>query len=195
MNNDPLVCPVCESEVPEGSIGGACERSGTDFESYPPVRRSTLNPVEAVNAPEAVAPAPLPEVVVCVHCHSPASGEICGNLPCQRNPRGSEIRLPWGSTFLQPKRPVHIGRRNSPFSSQLDQHTSVSKDHLLLQWCEPHPDTGVLGIELFDVGSTNGTWLNGKRITPRDWSFAASGSRITLGRNEELGISLEVGNA
>jgi pSer/pThr/pTyr-binding forkhead associated (FHA) protein len=38
------------------------------------------------------------------------------------------------------------------------------------------------GYEIIDLGSTNGTWVNGERLTPNQVYPLASGSQLRLGR-------------
>jgi hypothetical protein len=54
------------------------------------------------------------------------------------------------------------------------QHKSVSKLHAIV---EQNGD----GIFVSDQGSRNGTWLNGKKLEPKQKAKVASGDRIQLG--------------
>jgi FHA domain-containing protein len=75
--------------------------------------------------------------------------------------------------------PEHfVGRMSAPKCSQTLSHPQVSGLHAVLRW------TGQ-GWELKDLNSTNGTYLDGRRIHPTGALKVGKGSRIGFGSRAE----------
>jgi pSer/pThr/pTyr-binding forkhead associated (FHA) protein len=100
---------------------------------------------------------------------------------------------------------VHIGvtRREARFSApvvtigrgapdqatpdiDLEQDDSVSRQHAEIRW------TGNR-LSLVDKNSTNGTWLNGEKLTPGQPRWLKDGDRIAVGRLSVLTVHLAGG--
>jgi len=82
---------------------------------------------------------------------------------------------------------VTIGRSvpGQPGSPDIDlqQDQSVSRQHAEMRWTASR-------LCLVDQGSTNGTWLNGERLTPGEPRWLRSGDRIAVGRLSVLTVYL-----
>jgi hypothetical protein len=54
-------------------------------------------------------------------------------------------------------------------------HLGLSRRHARIQWADD-------GYQVLDLGSVNGTWLNGEKLIPHKAYPLASGSHLRLGR-------------
>lgn len=76
--------------------------------------------------------------------------------------------------------PVTLGRDHS-LSQIVVDHPEVSRRHLELRWRDE-------GLQASDLNSTNGTYINGRQVSPMTPAHVQNGDRIRLG-NLELSIS------
>jgi hypothetical protein len=74
--------------------------------------------------------------------------------------------------------PEHLIGRSPSCALQIDERY-VSAQHAMLRW------TG-RDWELKDLGSRNGTFLNGERLKPADEVCVRTGSRIAFGKTEQV---------
>jgi len=65
----------------------------------------------------------------------------------------------------------------------LSQDESVSRQHAELRWIGD-------GYSIVDLGSTNGTWVNGKRIEPDQPLRLKDGDRVAVGRLSVLTVRM-----
>ncbi|GAB4113953.1 MAG: protein kinase [Roseiflexaceae bacterium] len=159
-----------------------------------PTAAPTNPPTPAANVPTVVAPATLPTPnaggVTCPRCGrvNKAGARFCAGCGTPLNPTASVGRLrcssPRGKWELKIDRlPMRIGRRdprqNHYPEIDLAEHDRgiASRNHALIQ-----RDTG--GYSLVDLGSTNGTLLNGALVPPRTPQRLRSGDRIKIGEVE-----------
>ncbi len=81
---------------------------------------------------------------------------------------------------------ITIGRaipgQESP-TVDLSQDDSVSRHHAEIRWTPQ-------GYVVVDVGSTNGTWVNGERVEPQQPVPLRDGDRIAVGRLSLLAVSI-----
>lgn len=70
------------------------------------------------------------------------------------------LTTPLGSDWMVESSRVEIGRETGPLASQLQAYLTVSRRHAAL--CI----TSSGQLQVIDLGSTNGTFHNGRRITP-----------------------------
>jgi len=87
-------------------------------------------------------------------------------------------------SFTDSKREIVIGRRTGKTSKVSDAlfdlapfggyGQGVSRRHVVIQQTDH-------GYEVLDLGSVNGTWLNGERLVPHKAYPLASGARLKLG--------------
>lgn len=86
---------------------------------------------------------------------------------------------------------VHIGKPNDRYPTEIDlsqfpNSDVVSRSHANL-WSEN-------GLEyyLLDVGSSNGTFINGQMLTPKEKYVLKSGDRIDFGRDQQVSLIFEL---
>jgi pSer/pThr/pTyr-binding forkhead associated (FHA) protein len=93
---------------------------------------------------------------------------------------------PWGIAPLSAARPVDLGRDEtfSDLARQLEAYDNISRRHARV---ELRPD----GVYVTDFGSTNGTFLEGRRLTPNTPQLAGPGATVRLASNVEMRISGE----
>ena len=86
---------------------------------------------------------------------------------------------------------ILIGRslstQEGPPVIDLSEDSSVSRRHAEIRW------TGE-GYTVTDLGSTNGTWINGERISPGQIRRLRDQDRIAVGRLSVLTINLSGGH-
>jgi pSer/pThr/pTyr-binding forkhead associated (FHA) protein len=90
----------------------------------------------------------------CPSCGEPLAQ---GQPDCQRcrTPRGDRLELPDGTELALAKETVTLGRGSG--NDHVLTDTSISRRHARLQRL-PH------GWLLIDLGSSNGTWVNGDKV-------------------------------
>lgn len=149
-----------------------------------------LNPTMLDNAPDDIPVAPDPFA----HASPPArvdtrTGRV---LPAWKvtfyvtSPLVSTIALDvWRVTVLGRADPMSAFRPDLDFGPYGAMRCGVSRRHALLR-----PGEGTLSI--IDQNSTNGTWVNGQRLTPGQGFALADGDVVELGG---LQMSLRVDEA
>ena len=94
------------------------------------------------------------------------------------------LRFPWGPVPVVGQ--LRIGRDSgfSPISGQLDSRTTVSRQHAVIgatqgQWT------------VRDLGSTNGTYLNGERLAEGETRPISNGDQVGFSRSLQVGVEIE----
>lgn len=96
------------------------------------------------------------------------------------------LRFPWGRVRVGEV--LGIGRDSgfSPISGQLDSFTTVSRRHAVVG--APHGQWVVR-----DLGSTNGTYLNGERLAENETRAISNGDQVGFSRSLQVGVEIEAG--
>jgi hypothetical protein len=86
---------------------------------------------------------------------------------------------------------VHIGKPNDRYPTEIDlsqfpNSDVVSRSHANI-WSENGIDYYVL-----DVGSSNGTFLNGQFLSPKEKYTIKSGDRLDFGRDQQVSLIFEM---
>lgn len=182
-------CPTCDLENPLPQI--VCERCGVSLVSVIP----TLQKPSRTDT-DTEQPALQNASHTCPECGqgNPAHADRC--VYCDASMRearasdanGSEYRLhwPWGARPI--KGQLHVGREHPTppdLIKQLVNHgfDNISRRHALF---EATPD----GLYLTDLGSANGTYIDGVRIQANRRVRLTDGADIRLASN--LSAKLEV---
>ena len=94
------------------------------------------------------------------------------------------LRFPWGRVPVAGQ--LGVGRESefSPISGQLDSFTTVSRRHAVVgsaqgQWT------------VRDLGSTNGTYLNGERLAEGETRAISNGDQVGFSRSLQVGVEIE----
>jgi pSer/pThr/pTyr-binding forkhead associated (FHA) protein len=97
--------------------------------------------------------------------------------PCRhcgrRTTASVELVFPWGVERLPPGQVLAVGREDSPLARNLAQYPNVSRRHAELAAAGG-------SVTVTDLGSANGTFVNDRRIEPRDGVPARAGDRVRL---------------
>jgi FHA domain len=179
-------CPDC-STPHEADSGNFCEICGYNFltgakggdplSNFPPPIKSAAN--LAATAPTQPPPHPLPDATI-----SPATAVNCWQVTISIDPTLATPDSPTAPTQSPITIPLDnptnlIGRTSQARAIHpeipLDLDDAVSSRHAILTL---HPD-GTLVLR--DIGSSNGTMVNGKEIAIMADISIASGDEITLG--------------
>ena len=96
------------------------------------------------------------------------------------------LRFPWGRVPVDGV--LGVGRESgfSPISGQLDSFTTVSRRHAVVGVPESH-------WVVKDLGSTNGTYLNGERLAAGETRAISNGDQIGFSRSLQVGVEIEAG--
>lgn len=169
------VCPTCGGENALSVI--RCTQCGVSVAHISLTEPAPLalaagteqTPVSCPNC-EALIP---PESVVCPYC-----GESLG----------MEVRLivewPWGEETIDWELIVGRDPECSPLAARLQQYGNLSRRHARL-W--PAAD----GIWIEDLGSTNGVFVNGKRLTPHQPLLLTESGLLRLAKDFVVRVRVE----
>ena len=102
-------------------------------------------------------------------------------MPSPRQSHGGPALQAHGSTFPISRRVTTVGRRSHASQrppdidlTAVDPKKMVSRQHARLLW-----QAGVVRVE--DLGSLNGTFVDGRRLPPHQPELLADGADVTLG--------------
>ena len=173
------ICPTCGRENALGDI--RCAQCGVSLAH--------------VSLTEAAPPASEPAVatgvenatVSCPHCDAaipPDSARCpyCGEF-LQVGPR-IVLEWPWGEEALD--RELIVGRDPdaSPLAARLQNYGNLSRRHARLR-------PAVEGVWIEDLGSTNGVFVNGNRLTPYQPFLLAKNGQLRLAKDCVVGVRIE----
>lgn len=161
------ICPVCGAEHPAAATQCACGAllAGVDLSL-----KAAANPAPAVGEETiAYTEAAVPAGVRCPHkdcgAVSPPGARRC--LYCGRSlaagPGSAFLDWPWGER-LEISGPLVFGREGS-LPETLRQRLAKEFDNVSRRHAELDFSDGQLWIT--DLGSANGTFINGERLAPR----------------------------
>ena len=123
---------------------------------------------------------------LCERCAAPIEVQPAGTLPELPSQPAFQLILPWGTAMTLDVPELVIGRQSGPRWLQdalvANGFTTISRRHARIF----RQVDGSLQIE--DLRSTNGTFLDGQRLTHGQPAQLASGSEIRLGSSLLLRI-------
>ena len=162
-----LICQGCRQTYPEGT-------------AYCPTCFSIPSPHTTGEQPPA-----------------PAPGAGCGDPDCRTGgippaagcracgltaaPAPATLRFPWGPETVEPGGSLLIGRENSPLANRLADYSNVGRRHARV-----HSDGAALTVE--DLDSTNGTYVNDRKVPPRTPTPVQAGDRVRFAATLEATV-------
>lgn len=154
------LCPKCRTA--NDNAATVCRACGTALPVHASTARLTLpkRMTPTVDTSNFINTWLIPEGGVGIHI---AGGLMPYYLPVQK-----ELLL--GREASDPRQPTSLD-----LSEQDGFEMGVSRRHAVVR-------QGKTQFEVVDLGSSNGTWLNGKQLLPHQPYPFASGSQIRLGR-------------
>jgi hypothetical protein len=180
-----LLCPHCGQHLTRGPSRAARPAAAAAVaEAEPSASSPSVAPVEAEAGPTRRCQAPgcgnelPPGAGVCQYCGAPAPLEAAAVSGAVT------IVCPWGPVQLAPGAPVDLGRDSgfSRLAGELDRFDNISRRHARI---ELQAD----GVYVTDFGSTNGTYIDGRRITPNRPERADASSTVRLASNVTLRLA------
>jgi hypothetical protein len=190
-----LICPSCrrEANADDGPMCLDCVRGFVP--RPPPIATAGSDPI--VDPPEGRAgpgaerltgkPDSASEPVVCADPDCPHSGLVTEArcLACGRSSRRlrQSIRFPWGAVDIPAKGKLRIGREDSPLAAELSGFSNVGRRHAVVESIGNN-------VVVTDLKSSNGTFVNGERITPLEPRIVGDGDRVRFAASVETVIEL-----
>lgn len=162
-----VVCPNCEEVNLDTRV------SCSNCQVYLPVLAPEPEP-----EPEISDAMPTP---ICDRCQSPIPDAIdrCPYCPLQ-----ATLRFPWGDISITEGQQILVGRHvDSPVAGDLSNEdwNNISRRHARFTLtCSE--------LQVQDLGSTNGTYLNGVAVPSQNPIAVASTDIVQLGNNPKLPI-------
>lgn len=124
-------------------------------------------PAAAGQCPSCGAIQPLPAGDKCAYCRLPLAPSPDPRL------QGLVLAFPFGDVSPTEGQTVALGRAVGPFATCLDPYDTVSRHHANLSL-----EQGRLAIT--DVGSTNGTFVQGRRLQAQQACVLQAGDVVGL---------------
>ncbi len=93
------------------------------------------------------------------------------------------LRFPWGRVPVAGRLGVGRDAGFSPISAQLDSLATVSRRHAIVE-----AEQGRWTVR--DVGSTNGTYLNGDRLAEGETRAIGNGDRLGFSRSLQIDVEI-----
>jgi len=184
-----MMCPGCKEDLAPGEqyCRNACFLT--------PVPKRSAEP--AHEEPTAVDVGPACGDPDCPHGgRAPAAGcRACGlsgtsgrAAPVREpgaSPAATTLRFAWGPVTVDAAEPLIVGRESSPLASRiLDGYSNVSRRH-----AEIRSDGTTLTV--VDLGSMNGTFVNDRRLEPRQATPLRAGDRVRFAARLEATVTGE----
>ncbi len=169
------ICPTCGEE--NGLAVIRCQGCGTPI--------AQISPTEAL--PPEPESSPEPALATCAHCEAVIPGgqgtcPYCGES-LSTNPR-IVLEWPWGAETLDQELIVGRDPEASPLALRLQDYGNLSRRHARLR-----PAAEGLWIE--DLGSTNGVFVDGKRLTPHQPFLLAENGQLRLAKDFVVRVRVE----
>lgn len=192
----PQGCPSCHQATDDGDVVcGSCGNWLDNGLGDSPVRVSEPEPLGRLQEPRLPPPITRP-------CTTPGCGgeltpqqEVCpwcGQAPPEAAAEGvrAVLTLPDGSTHtVVPGQTALLGRDPaSPVADALAAWDGAGRRHALVT-LPADASIGVPELRITDLQSTNGTYVNGERLTPYA-PRGVHGGELRLGRACTIGIHL-----
>lgn len=156
-------CPACRQTEPEGEL--FCSNCGTRLWRSPGENAPTLAFINTGRLREG-APIPMPA--------GPATDELrTGQVALVL--AGTVIVLEGKTEYVLGREGVDNDNPDVNFSAHGGRERGVSRKHALLRVDRRQ-------LLLMDLGSSNGTWLNGTQLTANEPIRLESGDEIRLGK-------------
>jgi hypothetical protein len=112
----------------------------------------------------------------CVYCDCALTFAVGGPAPCH-----VELAWPWGKDQLT--KPLRIGREPPCPESLIKAINAHGYDNISRSHAELVPDSVTGGVSLIDLGSSNGTFVDGVRISPNTPIVLKSGAVVRFAAN------------
>lgn len=168
-------CPTCGKE--NGLAAIRCQQCGVSI--------AQISPTEAGSTESDVSTASVS--VACVHCEATipegqAACPYCGEA-LTAAPR-ILLEWPWGAETLD--RELIVGRdpEASPLALRLQDYGNLSRHHARLR---PTAE----GVWIEDLGSTNGVFVDGQRLTPHQPQLLAENGEVRLAKDFVVRVKVD----
>ncbi len=188
------ICPSCGNENEVNFP--LCQNCRNNLAGVARTERGTADQVEETTPPVEVRPwtenriCPDPgcraenptEEENCLYCNSPMTGALDGEANPVLSPSSAVsgcpiLEWPWGPENITERLPIG---RDPDFSPELhihlDDYSNVSNYHAEIR----HSNGAVF---VTDLGSTNGTFLNGRRLSPHVAEALHSGDEVRFAKD------------
>lgn len=169
------ICPTCGWENALADI--RCAQCGVSVALVSPTEAASPEPASSVEKTS----------VSCPHCDAAippdrATCPYCGES-LRTDPRVT-LEWPWGEEALD--RELIVGRDPdaSPLAARLQNYGNLSRRHARLR-------PAVEGVWIEDLGSTNGVFVNGNRLTPHQPFLLAESGQLRLAKDCVVGVRIE----
>ncbi|GAA2851039.1 hypothetical protein Acy02nite_34460 [Actinoplanes cyaneus] len=183
-----LICPGCKAEIQPGEqyCRSACFLTPISKPAEDPTTPE-LTPVPEP-APMVVTPAPAPAASPCGDPDCPHGGRApaagCRACGLRGAAAATTLRFTGFVIAVGPDRPLVVGRENSPLADRITGYPNVSRQH-----AEIRSDGTALTV--VDLGSMNGTFVNDRRLPPREPTAVRAGDRVRFATRLEATVTGE----
>lgn len=156
-------CPTCgATNAPTSPF---CSECAVSLVSVAPTDTEQVAPPQAVDGGDAASKAVCPECGAenvgggdrCVYCDCALN--VDGRAPCCST---VELTWPWGKQFLDG--PMRIGRESPAKESLITAINDLGHDNISRFHADLLPNAATGGVTVVDLGSSNGTFVDGVRI-------------------------------
>lgn len=180
-------CPVCGKENPPIAVFCDCGASLAGVPLTEPCPEAPPDVPVADPAPPGGEALLCPDPS-CAHPNPPGSKRcaLCFR-PLAATPKGppaARLRWPWGTQLLTDRLPLGRDPEFSPLTDRLAAYPNLSRRHAQL-WMDQD------GAWIEDLGSMNGTFIEGTRLTPNRPQRLAAPARIRFGILNPLELHLD----
>jgi hypothetical protein len=191
-------CPACGTESPPAALRCACGTLLASVDLTPPagaapVDQSDIPTVAAPDGPAPTAAAGAATTVVCAHadCAQPNPAGTVRCVYCDRPLTAKSVRVtikwPWGERTPVPAQFL-IGRSFGADPALIErlerEYDNVSRRHAMIRIAGD-----VVSIE--DLGSSNGTFLNGIRLPANHPVRVRNGAKLRFAASLEVSVRIE----
>jgi hypothetical protein len=183
------ICPTCRSgNVPTSPF---CSQCGVSLVAVAPLEQVEQTAEQSNRQSCDIGRS------VCPDCNAEneAGAERCVYCDCALNSAGEEpepchveLTWPWGKERLT--KPLRIGREPPSPESLIDAINAHGYDNISRSHAELLPDSVTGGVSVIDLGSTNGTFVDGVRIPPNKPTVLRSGVVVRFAANLSVTVVL-----
>lgn len=160
LQNNEVQCPVCSTHSSRGAV--TCIQCGSRLEPLQPDELIITRPLHRV-----------PVLSPVTRGHT-GSLEAHTTVILQFLPSGTCITTQLDKPLMLGRKDANDGSRFVNLNDFNGKNHGVSRQHCLLQ--RQNTD-----LSATDLGSTNGTYLNGQRLVPRQPYIVTQGDKLILG--------------